>query len=151
MMSSNWFWVFNCAKDEHCNWRVSGWGMRGHRCDFLMYIYFTISLNAFDLHLNVWPPECVVHDTDPPQFVCISLPMNTARMYYVWSTYLHLQEAWSKKKTNGRCHQMKWTMFISDASGDDTTCTHPWNFNHRKWMLTKKNITRIVNAVQCHS
>ena len=52
--------------------------MRGHRCDFLMYIYL-ISLNAFDLHLNVWPPECVVHDTDPPQLLRSNcyLPMDS--------------------------------------------------------------------------
>ena len=29
-----------------------------------MYSYLN-SLNAFDLPLNAWPPECVVHDTDP--------------------------------------------------------------------------------------
>ena len=48
--------------------------MRGHRCDFLMYIYL-ISLNAFDLHLNAGPPECVVQDTDPHQLLrSISYP-----------------------------------------------------------------------------
>ena len=43
-----------------------------------MYIYL-ISLNAFDLHLNVWPPECVVHDTDPPQLLRSNcyLPMDS--------------------------------------------------------------------------
>ena len=44
----------------------SGWGMRGHRGDFLMYSYL-IFPNACDLFLNAWPPECVVHDTDPVQ------------------------------------------------------------------------------------
>ena len=33
-----------------------------------MHIYL-ISLNAFDLPLNVWPPECVFHDTDPLQLL----------------------------------------------------------------------------------
>ena len=33
-----------------------------------MYSYLN-SLNAFDLPLNVWPPECVVHDTDPHQLL----------------------------------------------------------------------------------
>ena len=47
---------------------VAGWGTWGHRCDFLMHIYL-ISLNAFDLPLNVWPPECVFHDTDPLQLL----------------------------------------------------------------------------------
>ena len=42
--------------------------MRGHRCDFLMYSYLN-SLNAFDLHLNAGPPECVVQDTDPHQLL----------------------------------------------------------------------------------
>ena len=31
-----------------------------------MYSYL-IFPNAFDLFLNVWPPECLVHDTDPVQ------------------------------------------------------------------------------------
>ena len=31
-----------------------------------MYSYL-IFPNAFDLFLNAWPPECVVHDTDPVQ------------------------------------------------------------------------------------
>ena len=47
---------------------VAEWGTWGYRCDFLMHIYL-IFLNAFDLPLNVWPPECVVHDTDPLQLL----------------------------------------------------------------------------------
>ena len=47
---------------------VAGWGTWGHRCDFLMHIYL-ISLNANDLPLNVWPPECVFHDTYPFQLL----------------------------------------------------------------------------------
>ena len=57
---------------------VSWWQMRGHRWDFLMYSYLN-SLNAFDLPLNVWPPECVVHDTDPHQLLRSNcyLPMDS--------------------------------------------------------------------------
>ena len=42
--------------------------MRGHRYDLLRYSYLN-SLNAFDLHLNAGPPECVVQDTDPHQLL----------------------------------------------------------------------------------
>ena len=43
-----------------------------------MYSYLN-SLNAFDLPLNVWPPECVVHDTDPHQLLRSNcyLPMDS--------------------------------------------------------------------------
>ena len=43
-----------------------------------MHIYL-ISLNAFDLPLNVWPPECVFHDTDPFQLLRSNfhLPMDS--------------------------------------------------------------------------
>ena len=35
--------------------------------------------NAFDLLFNVWPPECVVQDTDPPQLLRSNcyLPMDS--------------------------------------------------------------------------
>ena len=32
-------------------------------------VYFLDLPNAFDLPLNVWPPQCVVHDMDPPQLL----------------------------------------------------------------------------------
>ena len=43
-----------------------------------MHIYL-ISLNANDLPLNVWPPECVFHDTDPFQLLRSNfhLPMDS--------------------------------------------------------------------------
>ena len=47
---------------------VARWGTWGHRCDFLMHIYL-IFPNANDLPLNVWPPECVFHDTYPFQLL----------------------------------------------------------------------------------
>ena len=47
---------------------VAEWGTWGHRCDFLMHIYL-IFPNANDLPLNVWPPECVFHDTYPFQLL----------------------------------------------------------------------------------
>ena len=43
-----------------------------------MYTYL-ISLNAFDLSLNDWPPERVFHDTDPIQLLRsnYNLPMDS--------------------------------------------------------------------------
>ena len=57
---------------------VAEWGTWGYRCDFLMHIYL-IFLNAFDLPLNVWPPECVFHDTYPYQLLRSNccLPMDS--------------------------------------------------------------------------
>ena len=59
-----WQWVFICAKDEHCN--RSGFMVANERSQRRFSNVCLLDLpNAFDLHLNVWPPECVVHDTDP--------------------------------------------------------------------------------------
>ena len=41
--------------------RWENWGISG---DFLKYDYL-IPLNAYDLSINVFQPECVVYDTDP--------------------------------------------------------------------------------------
>ena len=74
---------------------VSWWGMRGHRCDFLMYAYL-IFPNAFELFLKVWPPECEVHDTNPVQLLSCKccLPMDRVVGMSVWvvvnSRYLWL-------------------------------------------------------------
>ena len=51
----------------------------GHRCDSLIHIYL-ISSNAFDLYLNVWPPECVFHDTYPIRL----LRSNYSSRWTVW-------------------------------------------------------------------
>ena len=61
-------WVFICAKVGIASDAVTGWETWGHRCDSLMHIYL-ISSNAFDLYLNVWPPERVFHDTYPIQLL----------------------------------------------------------------------------------
>ena len=52
------------------NWGISG--------DFLKYFY-SISLNAYDLSIDVFHPECVVFDTDPLKLLRIicSLPMGS--------------------------------------------------------------------------
>ena len=53
--------------------RWENWGISG---DFLKYVY-SIPLNAYDLSINVFQPECVVSDTDPLNLlrVICSLPM----------------------------------------------------------------------------
>ena len=57
-------WVFICAKDEHCN--RSGFILGNKRSQMRFSdACFLILLNASDLPLNAWQPECVVHDTDP--------------------------------------------------------------------------------------
>ena len=59
------------ASDAGARWE--NWGISG---DFLKYVYL-ISLNAYDLSINVFQPECVVSDTDPLNLlrVICSLPM----------------------------------------------------------------------------
>ena len=54
--------------------RWENWGISG---DFLKYVY-SIPLNAYDLSINVFQPECVEHDTNPFQLLrSISfLPIN---------------------------------------------------------------------------
>ena len=61
------------AIDVVAKWE--NWGISG---DFLKYGYL-IPLNAKDLCINVFQPECVVFDTDPLKLLRIicSLPMGS--------------------------------------------------------------------------
>ena len=61
------------ASDVGARWE--NWGISG---DFLKYDYL-IPLNAYDLSINVFQPECVVSDMDPLKLLRIicSLPMGS--------------------------------------------------------------------------
>ena len=64
---------------------VSWWETKGHGCDFPMYAYF-ISSNAFDLPLNGWRPECVVHDTDPFQLLSRISLLPDGQSKWAWAS-----------------------------------------------------------------
>ena len=63
------------ASEAGARWENWGITISG---DFLKYDY-SISLNAYDLSINVFQPECVVSDMDPLKLLRIicSLPMGS--------------------------------------------------------------------------
>ena len=98
---------------------VSWWGMRGHRCDFLMYAYL-IFPNAFELFLKVWPPECEVHDTNPVQLLSCKccLPMDRVVGMSVWiimnsrHLWLNSEMSWLQKSNHYFIRRQKCVLDI---------------------------------------
>ena len=67
--------LFKACIASEAGARWENWGSGG---DFLKYVY-SIPLNAYDLSVKVFQPECVVYDKDPLKLLKIicSHPMSS--------------------------------------------------------------------------
>ena len=106
--------------------------------------------NAFDLHLNVWPPECVVHDTDPPQLLRSNcyLPMDSLVgmsiewvNVYTWhdlSQYLQLTVLYKMHSLNILCPRPQSFNCSPDIWNDTFLMMH--SIFRCQWTLPKCTI-----------